>query len=297
MAVQERRASAQEATELLQDLLRVDTVNPPGNETLAAELLVEYLARERHRERAHRARARPRQPRRADPGRRWPVARVPEPYGHRSRRSGGVGAGSLVRRPRRRRDLGARCARHEGTGGCVRGRLRVARARRLRPVGRPDLHGSWSPTRRSETGTGSAGSSRRIRMRRAATTPSTRAAATGSCSAAARSTCVRRPRRCRRRSSLRVHGRSGHASMPGIADNALVKAARYVTALAAYDPPMELIPEARGFLEAVLDEVPPLEEAIAPRERAAPDARRARSATSLAHALTDHDRSLQASGT
>ena len=27
---------------------------------------------------------------------------------------------------------------------------------------------------------------------------------------------------------LRVHGRSGHASMPGIADNALVKAARLV---------------------------------------------------------------------
>ena len=36
---------------------------------------------------------------------------------------------------------------------------------------------------------------------------------------------------------LRVHGRSGHASMPGIADNALVKAARYVEALGAFDPP------------------------------------------------------------
>ena len=62
---------------------------------------------------------------------------------------------------------------------------------------------------------------------------------------------------------LRVHGRSGHASMPGIADNALVKAARYVTALAAFDPPKELIPEARGFLEAVLGEAPPAEDAIA----------------------------------
>jgi acetylornithine deacetylase/succinyl-diaminopimelate desuccinylase-like protein len=65
---------------------------------------------------------------------------------------------------------------------------------------------------------------------------------------------------------LRVHGRSGHASMPGIADNALVKAARYVEALGAYDPPQEMIPEARGFLEAVLGEAPPLEEAL---ERAA----------------------------
>ena len=31
---------------------------------------------------------------------------------------------------------------------------------------------------------------------------------------------------------LRVHGRSGHASMPGIADNALVKAAPLIEALA-----------------------------------------------------------------
>ena len=32
-----------EATELLQELIRLDTVNPPGNETLAAELLRDYL--------------------------------------------------------------------------------------------------------------------------------------------------------------------------------------------------------------------------------------------------------------
>ena len=61
---------------------------------------------------------------------------------------------------------------------------------------------------------------------------------------------------------LRVHGRSGHASVPGIADNALVKAARYVEALGAYRPPQEAVPEARGFLEAVLGEMPPLDEAI-----------------------------------
>jgi acetylornithine deacetylase/succinyl-diaminopimelate desuccinylase-like protein len=62
---------------------------------------------------------------------------------------------------------------------------------------------------------------------------------------------------------LRVRGRSGHASMPGIADNALVKASRYIDALGAYEPPRELIPEAEGFLEAVLGEAPPLEDAIA----------------------------------
>ena len=40
MAVTTLRA---EVTELLQELIRVDTVNPPGNETAAAELLREYL--------------------------------------------------------------------------------------------------------------------------------------------------------------------------------------------------------------------------------------------------------------
>ena len=34
----------EEVTELLRALLRLDTVNPPGNETLAAELLLDYLA-------------------------------------------------------------------------------------------------------------------------------------------------------------------------------------------------------------------------------------------------------------
>jgi acetylornithine deacetylase/succinyl-diaminopimelate desuccinylase-like protein len=61
---------------------------------------------------------------------------------------------------------------------------------------------------------------------------------------------------------VRVHGRSGHASMPGIADNALVKSARYLEALGSYDPPRELIPEAKGLLEATLGELPPLEEAL-----------------------------------
>ena len=32
-----------EVTELLQDLIRIDTTNPPGNETAAAEVLREYL--------------------------------------------------------------------------------------------------------------------------------------------------------------------------------------------------------------------------------------------------------------
>lgn len=61
---------------------------------------------------------------------------------------------------------------------------------------------------------------------------------------------------------VRVRGRSGHASMPGIADNALVKAARYLDALGSYAPPRELIPEAKGLLEALLGQAPPLDEAL-----------------------------------
>jgi acetylornithine deacetylase/succinyl-diaminopimelate desuccinylase-like protein len=55
---------------------------------------------------------------------------------------------------------------------------------------------------------------------------------------------------------LRVHGRSGHASMPGIADNALVKSAALIQALAAYRPEPSIGPEVAGFLDAVLGEQP-----------------------------------------
>ena len=55
---------------------------------------------------------------------------------------------------------------------------------------------------------------------------------------------------------LRVRGRSGHASMPGIADNALLKAAPLIQALGAYRPEPEIGPEVAAFLEAVLGEQP-----------------------------------------
>ena len=59
---------------------------------------------------------------------------------------------------------------------------------------------------------------------------------------------------------IHVRGRSGHASMPGIADNALVKAARLIERLAGFQPEPQLGPEVEGFLRAVLGEVPhPLE--------------------------------------
>ena len=55
---------------------------------------------------------------------------------------------------------------------------------------------------------------------------------------------------------LRVRGRSGHASMPGIADNALVKAAPLITTLGEYVPGQQLTPEVEALLEAVTGERP-----------------------------------------
>jgi acetylornithine deacetylase/succinyl-diaminopimelate desuccinylase-like protein len=55
---------------------------------------------------------------------------------------------------------------------------------------------------------------------------------------------------------LRVHGRSGHASMPGIADNALVKAAPLIRALGSYQPERSLEPEVVALIEAATGERP-----------------------------------------
>jgi acetylornithine deacetylase/succinyl-diaminopimelate desuccinylase-like protein len=62
---------------------------------------------------------------------------------------------------------------------------------------------------------------------------------------------------------LDVHGRSGHGSMPGIADNALVKASRLITRLGEFAPEPRLIPETEAFLAALLDRVPAPGDALA----------------------------------
>jgi acetylornithine deacetylase/succinyl-diaminopimelate desuccinylase-like protein len=56
---------------------------------------------------------------------------------------------------------------------------------------------------------------------------------------------------------LRVHGRSGHASMPAIADNALVKAAPLVEQLAAFEPEPRLEPEVAALFRIVTGKEPP----------------------------------------
>jgi len=66
---------------------------------------------------------------------------------------------------------------------------------------------------------------------------------------------------------LRVRGRSGHASMPGIADNPLVGAAKLIERISAYRPEPQMGPEVEAFLSVLLGEVPPAQEAV---ERLAP---------------------------
>src|SRR5256885_1589477 len=127
-----------EVTELLQELIRVDTTNPPGNETAAAELLRDYLE-----------------------------------------------------------DSGVRCDYliNEGSG------------ERLELGGKPFYM----------------------------------------CSVAEKMSAPFR---------MLVRGRSGHASMPGIADNALVKAAPLITKLGEHVPDRQLTPEVTALLETVTGSAP-----------------------------------------
>jgi acetylornithine deacetylase/succinyl-diaminopimelate desuccinylase-like protein len=69
---------------------------------------------------------------------------------------------------------------------------------------------------------------------------------------------------------LRVRGRSGHASMPGIADNALVKAAPYVERLGEFAVEPQLIPEVDGFLRVLLGDPPAAADALAAAREIAP---------------------------
>ena len=61
---------------------------------------------------------------------------------------------------------------------------------------------------------------------------------------------------------IRVHGRSGHASRPTIADNALVKAAPLIELLGRFQDTPELGPEVEAFLRAVTGGVPAPDRAV-----------------------------------
>jgi len=61
---------------------------------------------------------------------------------------------------------------------------------------------------------------------------------------------------------LVVHGRSGHASLPQIADNALVNAARLIERIAEFREDPQLGPETEGFLRALTGGVPAASDAL-----------------------------------
>ena len=61
---------------------------------------------------------------------------------------------------------------------------------------------------------------------------------------------------------LRIHGRSGHASMPSIGDNALVKAAPLVERAAAFRPEPRLEPEVAAFMRLLVGRDVTAEEAL-----------------------------------
>ena len=260
MAVQESTGLRQEVTELLQALIRIDTVNPPGNETLAAQLLSDYLAQNGIQSEL--------------------VARVSDRANIVARIPGGGGPSlaflchtdTVLADP-------AEWDRDPWSGDLVDGEVwgrgaldmkgqvaasAVAFASLQRDGFFPSGDVIFMAVADEEEGDGFGlgwlveAHPDAVRCDYAVNEGGGDRLVLGGrpvylCATAEKMSAP---------FLVRVHGRSGHASMPGIADNALVKAARYVEALGAYDPPKEMIPEARGFLEAVLGEAPPLEEAL-----------------------------------
>jgi acetylornithine deacetylase/succinyl-diaminopimelate desuccinylase-like protein len=253
-----------EVVDLLQRLIRLDTVNPPGNETAAAELLRDYLAPlgvecglyARVPERANlvaRIRGRGEGPRLlllshtdtvlADPAE-WSV----DPWSGELRDGHVWGRGAL--------DMKGQVAANA-----------VAIASLAREGFRPAGDLIFAATADEELGEGvDYGLSwlcrehpEAVRCEYAVNEGAGDRVEIGGrvlylCSSA------------EKRSSpfvLHVHGRSGHGSMPGIADNALVKAAGLISRLGEFVPEPRLSPETEGFFAAIADRVPVPGQALA----------------------------------
>jgi acetylornithine deacetylase/succinyl-diaminopimelate desuccinylase-like protein len=240
----------QEVTELLQGLIRIDTTNPPGNETAAAELLREYLedagvSCELYAKIPERANLVARIPGRGDgptllflshtdvvlaDASEWSA----DPFGGELRDGEVWGRGAL--------DMKGQVAAEA-----------VAIASLAREGFEPAGDLVFCATADEEVGAGfgaswlceqhgdavrcdyliNEGSGDRVELG---------GSAYYLCSVSEKMSAPFR---------LRVLGRSGHASMPGIADNALVKAAPLIQALGAYKPEQQLIPEVEALLETV----------------------------------------------
>jgi acetylornithine deacetylase/succinyl-diaminopimelate desuccinylase-like protein len=251
----------EEVTGLLQELIRLDTVNPPGNETRAAELLTAYLARNGVENEL--------------------VARTPERANVVARLRGGDGP-SLLLMAHTDTVLAdpAEWSRDPWSGDLVGGEVwgrgaldmkgnvaaaAVAFASLAREGARLpgdlllaltadeevglDFGTSWlarehPETVRADFGLNEGGGERCVLGGRVYYL----------CAVGEKMTAPFK---------LRVRGRSGHASDPHAADNALLRAAPLLEAIARLEPPRTLLPEVAAFLELTLGEVPPVEEALA----------------------------------
>jgi acetylornithine deacetylase/succinyl-diaminopimelate desuccinylase-like protein len=251
----------QEATQLLQELIRLDTVNPPGNETRAAELLREYLgdhgvASELYAKVPDRANLVARIPGQgtgprlvllshtdtvlADPAE-WTTGpwsgelRDGQVWGRGALDMKGQAVASAVAMASLARQgfepggdlIFAACADEEVGAG----------------FGLQWLCEAHPEAVRAEYCVNEGGGDRLVLGGRVFY----------ACSTAEKMSAPYR---------ITVHGRSGHASRPGIADNALVKAAPLVELLGRFQDTPEIGPEVAAFLLAVCGEVPPPERAV-----------------------------------
>jgi acetylornithine deacetylase/succinyl-diaminopimelate desuccinylase-like protein len=251
----------EEAVELLQALIRLDTVNPPGNETVAAELLREYLAENGVVSELYVR----------EPGRANLVARLPgtsrgprlallshtdtvladpaewqlDPWSGELRDGEIWGRGALDMK-------GHVAAAAVAVASLARDGFRpsgdlVFVAAADEEVG-VDVGMQWlvrehPETVRAEYALNEGGGDRVVFGGRPLYL----------CSVAEKMSAP---------FLLRVRGRSGHASMPGIADNALVKTAPLVERLGAFVPERRHGPETKPLTELLLGEVPEPEETL-----------------------------------
>ena len=257
----------QEVTELLQELIRVDTTNPPGNETPAAELLRDYLEDsgvecELYSKIPERANLVARIPGRADGSKLLLLSHTDvvladasewnaDPFGGELRDGEVWGRGAL--------DMKGQVAAEA-----------VAIASLAREGFEPAGDLIFCATADEEVGAGFGASwlceqhADAVRCDYLINEGSGDRVELGGnayylCSVSEKMSAPFR---------LRVLGRSGHASMPGIADNALVKAAPLIQALGAYTPEKALIPEVEALMETVTGERPTSPDDLVERARA-----------------------------
>src|SRR5207248_5774646 len=239
----------QEVTELLQELIRVDTTNPPGNETRAAELLRDYLEEsgvscELYARIPERANLVARIPGRADGPRLLflshtdvvladPSEWAADPFGGELREGEVWGRGALDMKGQVAASAVA-IASLAREGFEPAGDLIFA-ATADEEMGEPPEQGlAWLVQEHPDA----------VRCEYAVNEGAGDRVEIGGrvlylCASAEKRSAP---------FTLNVRGRSGHGSMPGIADNALVKAARLIERLGECEPEPRLTPATEGLL-------------------------------------------------